>query len=63
MYFNMNDYVELSAFGGFLIIGLALINPVSIGVLVGVSIGYGIYRLSAGEQADIWINKHFGYKP
>jgi hypothetical protein len=28
-----------------------------------VGIGYGIYRLSAGEQADIWINKHFGYKP
>jgi hypothetical protein len=40
-----------------------LINPIGIGILVGVGIGYGIYRLSAGEKADIWINKNFGFRP
>ena len=42
--------------------GLMSSRPVGLGVVVGVGIGYGIYRLSAGEKADILINTYFGYR-
>ena len=37
-------------------------NLVGIGIVVVGEIGYGIYRVSAGEKADDWINQKFGFK-
>ena len=36
-----------------------MINPAGIGIVVFGGVVYGIYRLSAGEKADIWINEKF----
>jgi hypothetical protein len=60
---NTSDWVDFGASAILLGAGLALTAPVSIGIVVGVGTVYGIYRLAAGEKADIWINKNFGFRP
>ena len=34
-------------------------NPVTIWFVVFGGIVYGVYRIAAGEKADIWINEQF----
>ena len=60
---NTADYVDLGASALLLGFGLILTNPIGIGIIVGIGMGYGIYRLSAGEKADVWINDNFGFRP
>jgi hypothetical protein len=60
---NTADYVDLGASAVLLITGLMLTNPIGIGLVVGVGMAYSIYRLAAGEQADILINNKFGFRP
>lgn len=59
---NTADWVDLGANSTLFTLGLFITNPVGVGILVGAGIGYGIYRISGGDNADKWINDKFGYK-
>lgn len=46
-----------------LLTGVLISNPVGLTVLAVGGIGYGIYRLAAGDDSDAWINENFGFRP
>jgi len=61
--FNTADAVDWGVSGGMLLTGVLISNPVGLTVLAVGGIGYGIYRLAAGDATDAWINENFGFRP
>lgn len=59
---NAADYVDLGASGALLGASFFVSNPIGWGILIGAGVTYGIYRISYGNQADIWINQNFGFR-
>ncbi|MBG0781695.1 MAG: VCBS repeat-containing protein [Bacteroidales bacterium] len=60
---NTADYVDWGVSGGMLLTGVLISNPVGLTVLAIGGIGYGVYRLAAGDATDAWINENFGFRP
>ena len=59
---NTADWVDFTASGSLLVTGFLVSNPIGLGVLAIGGIGYGIYRIGWGDEADTWINDNFGYR-
>lgn len=59
---NTSDWVDLGISSSLLVTGLLVANPVGLGVLAVVGLGYGILRLSAGDSIDAWINDKVGFR-
>jgi len=57
------DVVDWGISGGMVITGILVSNPVGLTVLAIGGIGYGIYRLSAGDNVDAWINENWDFNP
>ena len=36
-------------------------NPITLGILTGVAISYGVLRITKGDEADKIINEKFGF--
>jgi hypothetical protein len=41
--------------------GLEKVNMLLVGLVVVGGLGYGIYRIGWGDNADLWLNNNFGY--
>lgn len=58
---NTSDWIDLAASTGLVWAGFAASAPVTVGLVVVGGLGYGIYRIGWGDNADLWINNNFGY--
>ena len=56
------DIVDWGVSGSMLVTGVLISNPVGLTVLAVVGIGYGVYRLTAGDAVDEKINEKFGFR-
>lgn len=59
---NTSDFVALSASATLVTLGLIISAPVSTGLIVLAGVGYGVYRIAYGDEADVWINNNFGIR-
>lgn len=53
--------LDIGATGSMFVTGLLMTNPIGLTFLVGVGIGYGIYRIGWGDNADAFINNKIGF--
>jgi RHS repeat-associated protein len=58
---NTSDVVDFTASGSLLAAGFLVTNPIGLGVLAVGGLGYGIYRIGWGDDADSWMNENFGF--
>ena len=55
------DILDMAASTTFLTIGIMCTNPITLGILTGVAISYGVLRITKGDEADKIINEKFGF--
>jgi RHS repeat-associated protein len=58
---NTSDVVDLTASSSLAILGIMCSNPITLGVITGVAITYGVLRIVKGDEADKIINDKFGF--
>jgi RHS repeat-associated protein len=59
---NTADYLDFGVSGGLLVTGLLVSNPVGLGIIAIAGVGYGIYRIGWGDEADQAINENIGFR-
>jgi RHS repeat-associated protein len=58
---HTSDLVDVGASATLFTIGLIVSAPVSAGLVVVAGLGYGVFRIGYGDNADVWINKNFDF--
>jgi len=58
---NTSDIVDFTASGTLVMLGIMCSNPITLGILTGAAITYGVLRIVKGDEADKFINDKFGF--